>query len=333
MPRQFSDFNRRMMKWSVPVCLVGCCLIIFLTTISRDTSLRVSDDSKPNSQSIFATPIDVAAAVTPKNTMPQVESPGTAASNQSGQMIVVQRPDWALEGQLRTHFDRLQTLAAQGDHQAAYILAMNLRSCFYVPANDIDFEEKLQQVHRFKDSSEAVTSITERFHFCQGVDENQRGQFYRYLEAAADNGFVPAQEEMASVTPELFLNLTGAAQLERAGYIKKRDEFVQQQIGWLGSAAQHGSILALMRLSNMGYSQNYHHHQSQQYGALNRVQSYAFNQLILEIADDNDVYSRYARYQQNLQAQLTPEEIEQASRMAEDWLTIITANGTLYLDD
>ena len=66
---------------------------------------------------------------------------------------------------------------------------------------------------------------------------------------------------------------------------------------------------------------------------LGRAQSFAFNQIILELTDDNELYSRYAKYQQNLQTQLTSEEMDQASTTAIAWLKIIRANGTLYLND
>jgi hypothetical protein len=80
---------------------------------------------------------------------------------------------------------------------------------------------------------------------------------------------------------------------------------------------------ALMQLSQM--------HHSQKYGENGRVQAYAMNQLILELAQDNDVHSKYAWFQQKAQTELTPEEIDSALVMSQKWLDIIKTNGTLYL--
>ena len=45
------------------------------------------------------------------------------------------------------------------------------------------------------------------------------------------------------------------------------------------------------------------------------------------------MYNRYSWFQQKLYPQLTPEEIENALAMSEEWLKKIKINGTLYLND
>jgi hypothetical protein len=72
-------------------------------------------------------------------------------------------------------------------------------------------------------------------------------------------------------------------------------------------------------------------HYSQSYGEYGRLQAYAINQTILELAQDNDVYNKYAWFQNKAQTELTPEEIDSALAMSQQWLGIIKANGTLYL--
>jgi hypothetical protein len=128
---------------------------------------------------------------------------------------------------------------------------------------------------------------------------------------------------MATVTPEQFMQLAGATELERDAYIQKREDFIQLQLSLLESASQHGSINALITLSNMYHSQNY--------GADGRTKSYTLNHLILELTDDNELQSKYSGFVQRRQSELTPEQIEQAQALSEQWLAMIKANGSLYL--
>ncbi|EGM75987.1 hypothetical protein Rhein_3979 [Rheinheimera sp. A13L] len=239
------------------------------------------------------------------------------------QMAVIERPDWTLDGPLHTQLTKLKNRADQGDLQAAYSLAMNLRFCGMAPLDETDLDARLQQAYEYKDDGVAIADIKERYEFCEGINQQQRDEFYAYLESAAKAGYVPAQEEMATVTPELFMKLAGATDLERDAYIQKREDFIQLQLFLLESASQHGSIRALITLSNM--------HHSQKYGEHGRTKSYALNHLILELTDDNELQSRYSWFVQRRQSELTSEQIEQALALSQQWLTIIKANGTLYL--
>ncbi|NQY65276.1 MAG: hypothetical protein HRT38_16455 [Alteromonadaceae bacterium] len=72
---------------------------------------------------------------------------------------------------------------------------------------------------------------------------------------------------------------------------------------------------------------------AQKIGEKGYVKSFAFNQLILELTQNNEIYNRYSRHQQKLHSQLTSDEIDNAFAMSEEWLEIIKANGTLYLNE
>lgn len=211
----------------------------------------------------------------------------------------------------------------QGDNTAAYVLGMNLRNCYFVPEDDADLAERLQQAYQFNDNGVAVAENAERYDFCLGVDKQQRNQFYVYLAMAANNGYVPAQEAIAVITPEQYMNAAGYADLERNDYVAKRSGFIQQQVDFLSSAALHGSLKALIKLSQLHYAQTV--------GEDGRLQAYAFNQMIMELTDDAELYNRYNWFQQRAQSDFTPEEIERALAMSEQWLSIIQDNGTLYL--
>ena len=116
----------------------------------------------------------------------------------------------------------------------------------------------------------------------------------------------------------------GYEDLKREEFIIMRDNFIEQKIGFLERAAQNGSIKALVRLSRMNLTQKF--------GENGYVKSFGFNQLILELTQNNEIYNRYSRYQQKLHSQLTSEEIDNAFAMSEEWLEVIKANGTLYLN-
>ncbi len=254
--------------------------------------------------------------ITKPNASPATQKPAE-------QLVLIEQTDWTLDQPLRTQLTTLKNQADQGDLQAAYVLAMNLRFCSMAPLDETDLEARLQQAYQYKDDGVAITNIKERYQFCEGITQQQRAEFYTYLENAAKAGYVYAQEEMATITPEQYMKLTDATELAREAYIQKRNEFIQLQLFMLESASQHGSIKALITLSTMHHSQNYGEH--------GRTKSYAINQIILELTDDNELQSKYSGFLQRRQSELTPEQIEQALTMAEQWLAIIKANGTLYL--
>ena len=244
---------------------------------------------------------------------------------QNDQMVVMQRPDWKLDGNFKDHLEELINIAANGDNKANYIIAMNLRHCYYAPADDIALDKKLEQAYEYSDADIAVDRITERYEYCFGIKLQQRNQFFKYLEIASNRGYVVAQEIMASITAELFMKSQGYQELERSDFITKRDHFIEQKVRHMEQAAQNGSIKALAKLSNMN--------RSQIIGGNGYVKSYAFNQLILEFTQNNEMYNRYSWFQEKLYPQLTPDEIENALAMSEEWLTKIKINGTLYLNN
>jgi hypothetical protein len=244
---------------------------------------------------------------------------------QNDQMVVMHRSDWKLDGNFKDHLEELIIIAANGDSKANYIIAMNLMLCYYAPADDIALDKKLEQAYEYSDADIAVDRITKRYEYCFGIKLQQRNQFFKYLEIASNRGYVVAQEIMGSITPELFMKSQGYEELERSDYIRKRDNFIDQKVRYIEQAAQNGSIKALAKLSNMN--------RSQIIGGNGYVKSYAFNQLILEFTQNNEMYNRYSWFQQKLYPQLTPEEIENALAMSEEWLKKIKINGTLYLND
>lgn len=317
MRPKLSYLNKALPNIALSALLLLICSSLFFARTGSDNSTQAltqqSSDIKKQSMDPLPTDHPVAAD--------QLSS--TAAPDPVEQMVIIERTDWKLDQPLRTQLTRLKNLADKGDLQAAYMLAMNLRFCGMAPLDETDLAARLQQAYEYKDDGVAVTTIKERYEFCAEINQQQRDEFYAYLATAAKAGYVYAQEEMATVTPELFMKLAGATELKREAYIQKRDNFIQLQLSLLESASQHGSIKALITLSTMHHSQNY--------GAEGRAKSYALNHLILELTDDNELQSRYSGFLQRRQSELTPEQIEQALTLSQQWLAMIKTNGTLYL--
>ncbi|MDR7122803.1 hypothetical protein [Rheinheimera soli] len=306
---------QKLLAFSLVLLLL--CGLFFIGTNNSSTQPQTQLQYSSDIQEQNPIPLAVEKeGVTQPNSSP-------AAPEPAEQMVVIERTDWKLDQPLQTQLTRLKNRADKGDLQAAYSLAMNLRFCGMAPLDETDLEARLQQAYQYKDNGVAIADIKERYEFCAGINQQQRDEFYLYLETAAKAGYVYAQEEMATVTPELFMQLADATDLERAAYIQKREEFIQLQLSLLESASQHGSIRALITLSTMHHSQNYGEH--------GRAKSYALNHLILELTDDNELQSRYSWFVQRRHSELTPEQIEQAQALSQQWLAIIKANGTLYL--
>jgi hypothetical protein len=247
----------------------------------------------------------------------------TDATN--GQLVEMKRPNWKLEAPFITHIEGLEIDAAKGDNIARYILALNFRYCYYSPLDAESLEVKLEEVQGYSDGDTSLDRITERYEYCAGLKQEQRSQFYTYLESAALDGFVAAQEEIGSITSKFFMQSQGYEKLERDAYIQKRDRFIQQQYELLEQAAKNGSVKALISLSNI--------HHSQAMGGNSQIKSFAINQLILELTKSNQLYNRYSWFKEKQYKQLSPEQIERAINMSEEWLEIINSNGTLYLSE
>lgn len=328
--------NRRTIALVLSLVIVAAALLLLDTKIFNDSSMPEPASVQPKITVTAELTQNRQASLPSSQLKPnQGQAPDPANANpsrrQNGQLEIKQRPAWALASPLLQHVPALQQLADSGDVKAAYILAMNLRFCVAVPVTEDELQQRLQQAHLYQDDGAAVAELTERFGFCAGVDSPLRHQFYDYFEMAALQGDVPAQEMVGLMTPEFYLKLTGAAELDRDAYIEKRDAFIQQKFAVLESASQQGSINALIQLSNLHYSQNYSQKNAQNPAENGRVQAYAINQMILELTQDNDLYNKYVWFQQRAQNELSTDEINAALEITNQWLAKINANGTLYL--
>ncbi|KID56257.1 hypothetical protein JF50_18540 [Pseudoalteromonas luteoviolacea] len=238
-------------------------------------------------------------------------------------LLVKSKPTWRLEGNFKTHFEKLLEKSKSGNLESKYIIAQNLKYCLFSPKNDDQLNTKLEQLTQFSDASISIDTALNQFSYCKGLSDDETKAYYAYLEDAARNGFVPAQETFANIHAEFFMKSQNITTENRALYIATRDKFKKQRLEFLQHASQHGSEKAIMALSNLYYTQ-------QQSDEHSFAKSYALNKLIMEITDNDDIYNRYSFYEQKQYLNMSEEEIEYADAMVEQWLQIIKTNGTLY---
>ena len=219
-------FNKLKLQALLPLVLLLVFTGIWLVKTNSGSAAFDAEPAVPQSLQDRQIELQPTPSTTVDHHEPGSEAPVTATYN-DGQLMIMPRPDWALDGNLLVHFSQLEQAAKQGDSEAAYVLGMNLHNCYFAPEDDTHLAERLEQAYQFNDNGVAVAENAERYDFCLGVDKQQRNQFYAYLAMAADNGYVPAQEAIALITPEQYMHAAGYAKLERNDYVAKRSSFVQ----------------------------------------------------------------------------------------------------------
>ena len=248
--------------------------------------------------------------------------PTQSKHTKQGHLIEITKPQWRLEDGIKSQLSTLKLRAKSGDAEASYLLARNFRYCLFAPLNEQMFEDKLEQTYQFTDSTVAIERVREQYTYCQGLESENLNAFYTYLETAATQGFVPAQETLGRVTAEFYMQSQGYASLSRDDYIATRNAFTTQKLALLEQAGKKGSIDALIQLSNLHHSQNA--------GKFGHVKSFALNQLITQFTNNDEIYNRFSRFVNRQYDKLSAEEHEKASELLEQWSTDIYKNGTLY---
>lgn len=234
----------------------------------------------------------------------------------------VLRPSWLIKDNLTLHIEQLKSAFKQGDSESGYRLAMNLRKCLHAPLNITDLSNKVSRAEQANESPEFIAGLQQRFVQCEGVSLKERQEFYYFMQQAAQQGFVPAQESFASLHAELYMTSQNKQDLPRADYIASRNKFVSEKLFYLRAAAERGSLYAVKQLANLYNSQNY--------GSNGLVKAYAYNQVILSLTDNNTLYNRYQWFQERLAQRLSIEEVSQALNITEHTLEKINDHGTRY---
>ncbi|WP_155732809.1 hypothetical protein [Pseudoalteromonas luteoviolacea] len=251
-----------------------------------------------------------------------VEGEINALTIYSGQLRVMDKPQWKLPNNFYSVFTALKIAAKNGDVEAKYIIAMNLEYCLSAPLDDTALQKKLDEYASDGYGTSSMDTAIEQFNYCNYITQSERSQFFSYLEDAANSGSVAAQEHFTRIRPDFYMEFQGFKSLSRDEYILKQDTYIEQRVSFLKQAGLHGSEQALKYLSYL-----YH---SQQLSQNSLANAYALNKVIAQITDNSDTHNRYAKYEQSQYLQLTAEELDTAHEIYEHWISSIRANGTYY---
>lgn len=232
------------------------------------------------------------------------------------------RPNWHIDGKLIEQIKDLKTRFENGDKEAGYILAMNLRYCWRAPVDQKGFDARMQSAEDNHEVGAFIRRLEDSYEKCQGVDTTQKQQFYQIMQATAEQGYVPAQESYSQFNAEFYMASQDKKSLPRDEYIAEQKKFIAEKLNFLSRAAEKGSLKAMTKLANMYNSQNY--------GEKGWIKAYAYNQAILRFTDDNVLYRRYQWYIEKLTKNMNADEIAQAQELSLQLTTTIDANGTLY---
>lgn len=235
---------------------------------------------------------------------------------------IVLHPDsnWKLSSPLALSIDALFVMARSDDNEARYILARNLEYCYFSAKSEVEYEGKRQQALSFSDADSAITRIDLRYRYCADIKPSAYDAFFSHLEASAAGGFTLAQEHYGALYANLYMKVQGFSDLKRDDYIAKRDAFEKRKVEFLDHAMRSGSINAMARLSQ---------HASQQLGSYGLVESYAINNTIMQLTDDNTVFNRYAWLNEKLEQRLTQTEVLDALAQSQALIATINNSPTL----
>ena len=132
----------------IKLSILSIIFIIFSTIFILNLTGVASVGDSPNfeftsSNTQILKPTVKAEEITTTSTdTPNIKAIIETVSTKNGQMVVMHRPVWKFDGNLIVQLEKLKSAAANGDKEASYILAMNLRYCYPSPADDIALENK-----------------------------------------------------------------------------------------------------------------------------------------------------------------------------------------------
>lgn len=218
---------------------------------------------------------------------------------------------WKLSTPLQTQLAQLEQLSANGDVQATYILAKNLRYCFYTPSNEESYQERVSEALNNDEGDTYLSNLEELFQYCQNVTHATKKQFARYLTLAANQGHIEAMIDYGFANTELLVKVES----ETLSTLDARVAVLAAQQEYLTTAAQQGHLKAISRLSDNLWQQKF--------GNNDGIQALAYLYLFLELTDDNQLYSRYQWQEQRILKQLSSEKVAQARELSKELLSNI----------
>ncbi|REL31096.1 hypothetical protein [Thalassotalea euphylliae] len=221
---------------------------------------------------------------------------------------------WKLSTPLHTQLAQLEYLSANGNLQAAFILAKNLRYCFYTPSDEESYQDRVNKALDNNEDDHYLAKIAENYEYCQGVMHATKKQFAHYLAFAANQGHLDAMLDYGFANTELLVKVES----ETRSALTARTEVLAAQQEYLTTAALQGNVKAIARLSDNLWQQKF--------GNNDGSQALAYLYLLLELTDDSQLYSRYQWQEQRMSKQLSPEKVAQARDLSQDLVRNIISN-------
>ncbi|WP_448556537.1 hypothetical protein [Thalassotalea montiporae] len=221
---------------------------------------------------------------------------------------------WKLSTPLHTQLAQLEYLSENGNLQAAFILAKNLRYCFYTPSDEASYQDRVNEALDNNEADNYLAKLAENYEYCQGVMHATKKQFAHYLAVAANQGHLDAMLDYGFANTELLVKVES----ETRPALTARAEVLAAQQEYLKTAALQGHVKAIARLSDNLWQQKF--------GNNDGSQALAYLYLLLELTDDSQLYSRYQWQEQRMSKQLSPEKVAQARELSQDLLSNIVSD-------
>lgn len=125
---------RKINIYLISIIFIASIAIILFNWINSNSVLNASNVELSSQNPLFS-----------KSTIKETDDIPTKRPNanafagksiQNAQMVIMHKPSWKLDGNFKEHLDKLIIIAATGDSEANYIIAMNLRHCYYAPIDE-----------------------------------------------------------------------------------------------------------------------------------------------------------------------------------------------------
>ena len=228
----------------------------------------------------------------------------SASQHSNTENIALLAPEgWKLSTSLIEQLNQLEMFAREGNVRAAYLLAQNLRYCFYSPVDEQTYQMRVSSALENNEDDRFLVTLNEKYEYCQGVNQTYKNKFVEYLALAAKSGNVNAMVDYGSAHTELLVKIKS----ETESTLNTRTQVLADQQKYLTVAAQHGNVKAIARLADDLWRQKFGHNDG--------VLALAYLYLVLELTTDSQIYSRYEWLEQRMIERLSLNEVEQAREL------------------
>lgn len=258
-----------------------------------------------------------------------VKEQSDAKPHNPPELVWLNRPFWQLDGLLTDKLPALQLAYQNGDKAAGFVIAAYLSRCNKAPSSKADLEEKVEFAIETGEA-DLAERLTQRYNFCQGVPEEMREQHLTRFITLSKDGFTPALEVIGSIPSKQYMEYMKLEELPRDEYISARDAFEKSKYQYLTQAANQGSILALLKLSDMNAHSPKHIEESRNKGHTSLSLALANASVAKHFTTNDLVYGRAEFIQSRLYQKASAKEIFLAESLSANMVSKIQKIGHAY---